>query len=259
MEGSLVMGTHSNSDRGLPVFEDPERRPVVDPTIENSALAWYPANAAAHKLWRCHECLRDIDNLLRGSKDTERSSILPRRVKLLTTPLYSLIEALHELIHGLRTDPDSIRRLGGNQLDALAKLDARLLQDVPTSSKGALKAVRSKAAAHIDKHLLPHQLRDIVREVDAATLLAWVHHALIVMLELLEFDVYGWTVEDNRPGIFRLMSVEPWLVTFAMEDGTPERIVDLSVARSPRFDIADLIRSIVHEARETLGEESGTS
>ena len=51
---------------GLPIYADQVRR-LVDAATELQPHNWRPANVAAQKLFRCVECLRDIEVILKSA------------------------------------------------------------------------------------------------------------------------------------------------------------------------------------------------
>lgn len=80
-------------NKGMPIYLDPFDREVADSLSEGEAEAnaWYPSNKAAQKLWRCLECLRDIDELLEEAIHLKNATKKKRRLKIAITPLHSLI------------------------------------------------------------------------------------------------------------------------------------------------------------------------
>ena len=100
-----------------PVYAD-RVRPLTDVAAAYHPDAWKPANTPAQKLFRCVECLRDLDVLLQAAGRSKAKVKRRRNLKILHTPLYSLVEAIKTLANDLENNPDTIRRLpfGGRKL-----------------------------------------------------------------------------------------------------------------------------------------------
>lgn len=68
---------------------------------------------------------------------------------------------------------------------------------------------------------MPYAAKTIFDRAKNHEIGAWLHQYILALSQLLPLNVYGWTTDDCPEGYFRVMSVEPWLVTFKMENDEP--------------------------------------
>jgi hypothetical protein len=82
---------------GVPIYAD-QIRQLVDAATELQPQNWQPANVASQKLFRCVECLRDIEVLLKSAGRSSNQVKRRRKLKIMLTPLHSLAEAVRDLV-----------------------------------------------------------------------------------------------------------------------------------------------------------------
>jgi len=83
-----------------PVYADQVRK-LADIATDVQPQTWKPANVAAKKLFRCVECLRDLEVLLQTAGRSKSKVKRRRKLKILLTPLHSLVETIRDLANDL--------------------------------------------------------------------------------------------------------------------------------------------------------------
>lgn len=94
---------------------------------------------------------------------------------------------------------------------------------------------------------MPIEAQGIFAKAQNHEIGAWLHQCIVILDKLLSLNVFGWTTDDCPEGYVRFMMVEPWLVTFKLEDGEPVAMVGLHIADSPK----NLIKKTLEEVVET--------
>lgn len=99
-------------NRGMSIYLDTFDREIANSLSEGEAEAnaWHPSNPAAQQLWRCLECLRDLDELLEEAFHQKNSTKKKRRLKNAITPLHSLMFALDDLLNDIQSNNETSRR-----------------------------------------------------------------------------------------------------------------------------------------------------
>lgn len=231
--------------KGIPIYLDEDKRKFAESTLEELEVsAWHPSNPPAIHLWRCFEALKDIENLLKGTSLLSNENERRRRAKILVTPLYSLCIAIRDLCNYLNSAPEMRNQFNKVQRAEIGKLLKNFLKIVPLDKTSAIKGVRDQLSAHIDK-LMPYEAKNIFDKARNHEIGTWLHECMIVLSQLLPLEVFGWTTDDCPEGYFRLMNVEPWLVTFKLENGEPNMIVGLHVATSPKKLVLETCDEVV--------------
>jgi len=246
-----------NRESGIPLILNHFERPIADPTHPKTAeIDWTPASKATDKLWRCLEVMRDIDHLLEGTEEMRSSSSRARRIKLLATPLYSFCQCTRSLSCFLETAEELRERIPAKERADITRRRHAFERSVPMAQLAPLRSVRDKLGAHMDDDVVPHSARALL---DAATIGhcgAWLHQTLILLIHLLDVDVYGWSTADAGPDEVRLMTCEPFLVTLAIENGKAKRIVGVEATKSPRFEIGQMCQQIVARSQWMFRSDS---
>ena len=231
--------------KGLPVYLDSARNLADSTTDTVDISAWHPSNASAQRLWRCFEALRDIENLLRGTAILVSEEERRRRIKILITPLYSLCVAVKDLCNYLTSAPEFRSKENKAQRGEISRLLSQFLSVVPLDSVGAIRGVRDKLSAHVDK-MMSYEAQAIFNQAQTHDIGIWLHTCITTVLQLLSYGSYGWTPGDYPEGCVRFMNVEPWLITFALKDGRPYKIVGVDIIeKSPRESVVEVCKAIV--------------
>ena len=232
-----------DKEKGIPIYLDDDKRKFAESTSQELEVStWHPSNPPAIHLWRCFEMLKDIENLLKGTTLLSSEDERRRRVKILVTPLYSLCIAIQNLCNYLNSAPDM--RSNKNQRAEISKLLENFLKLVPFDKTSAIKGVRDQLSAHMDK-LTPYKAKEIFDKARNQEIGTWLHECIIALRHLLPLGVFAWTTDDCPEGYFRSMNVEPWLLTFKLENGKPNMIVGTDVATSPKKFVLEACDEIV--------------
>lgn len=238
-----------NERKGIPIYLDEAKRKFADSALEEMEVTdWHPSNTPAIHLWRCFEALKDIQNLLQGSAIFSSEEELRRRIKILVTPLYSLCVAIRDLCNYLNSAPELKNQFNKKEKADINKLLNEFLRTVPLDKTGAIRGVRDQLSAHIDK-LMPYEAKGIFAKAQTHEIGAWLHQCIITLSKLLPIEVFGWTTDDCPEGYLRLMSVEPWLVTFKLENDKPVMIAGLHITESPKKLILETCQEIVQASQ----------
>ena len=237
-----------NKEKGLPIHLDQVKRQIASPTSEKIEVTdWHPSDKATENLWRCHEALRDVANLLQGTAILNNEDEKRRRVKALVTPLYSLCLAIRDLFNYLKSAPEFRTQLA-KQKQEITQWQDQFLSAVPLDKNSAIRGVRDQLSAHMDK-LMPLEATEIFMRAQNHEVGGWLHQCIITLSNLLLLNAYSWTTDDCPEGYVRFMTVEPWLLTFKVEDGKASEIVGMDVVDSPRKLIASTIREVVETSQ----------
>jgi hypothetical protein len=234
--------------KGLPIFSDIDRD-LVDPAAEQPRDEdWRPGNSAAHKLFRCVESLRDVDQLLQV-RPNERSP--PRRwLKNLVTPIHSLAICLDELLDDCVGNPDTRAKLHKNDAALIVNLKHVLLHKVPLKKGGVLARLRNKATAHIDKHLHADGARSLLENLQPHHLGFWLDVCISVYCDVLKLPIYFWSCKSNDPDVIRVLMAEPFLVSMKLKNGAINELVGSHlITRSPRAALGELAVRVVNSSR----------
>lgn len=235
--------------KGIPIYLDEARRKFANSALEEvEVTAWHPSNPPAVHLWRCFESLEDIANLLKGTAILGNDEERRRRAKILVTPLYSLCVTIRDLCNYLNSAPEMRNQFNKVQRAEINKILENFLKVVPLDKTSAIRGVRDQLSAHVDK-LMPYAAKSIFDRAKNDEIGAWLHQCILALSQLLSLDVYGWTTDDCPEGYFRVMSVEPWLVTFKLENDKPTMIVGLHIATSPKKLILETCNEVIGTSR----------
>ena len=106
-----------------------------------------PANTIAIKLWQCSEALRDISNILKGAENLKSEQERKRRIKVLSTPLYSFCKTIFDLCNEFESSPSWKNLLTPDQRKEIHKLKLKFCTLVPLGKQMPLKEHRDKLSA----------------------------------------------------------------------------------------------------------------
>jgi hypothetical protein len=235
-------------NKGLPIYLEPVDRKVADLVAEGEAEvnAWYPSNKAAHKLWRCLECLRDIDELLEEAIHLKSASKKKRRLKIAVTPLHSLILALDDLLNDIQSNKETSNQLTADQIKQINQISKQFGEMLPHDNKAPVSVLRNKLSSHVDKKLHPYEARAIADIISPSEFGRWLHICIHLVLDLTKLDIYTWTCDSPASGYVRFMTNEPFIVTFKTQGNELSALVGLHIAKSsPRNCIPTIVDSII--------------
>lgn len=235
---------------GMPIYHDTHARGIVD-SLEQPSISkdWHPANAMAIKLWQCLEALRDIDITLEHVGSQKNATKKKRQLKQFSVPLHSFATCVVRLCDQIVGDPDASRWLKDGTTAQVSRIKAEFLDLVPIKHNGELSIIRNRIGGHIDSKLSPWSAEEILSREAVSSFGKWLHVCMHALLDLLKLDIYSWSVNSDVPGMIRLMTNEPFLVTLEVNDDI-NRIVAVNLSeRSPRQAIVEVIDRIVKESQ----------
>lgn len=233
-----------------PVYADQVRK-LADVADGHQPQAWKPANVAAQKLFRCVECLRDLEVLLQTAGRTKNKGKQRRRLKLLHTPLYSLVEAIRDLANDLENNPDTVRQLPKGARQIVPQLRSQLLQISTVEKGGLLSTTRNKISAHIDRELSAEEMQSLLSQADPSQIGLWLHTCVAVLSDFIKLPVYFWACEPDGEGTMRVLFREPFVVTLGLDSmGKVNRLLDVHMLLSPpRHDVFELLVRVVKDSK----------
>ena len=237
--------------RGMPIYRDDRVRLIVDSLDEGAGSdGWYPSNTLALKLWHCLEALRDIDTTLPVARSQEDASKQRRHLKMFSVQLLSLAKSIDGLCDQLVGDEGARQRLEPGTTRQVARIKDEFLSLVPIDWNGDLAVLRNKLGGHIDKDIWPWEATEILARTSLSHFGRWLHICLHALMDLTKLDIYAWTCRSDNASLIRLMSKEPFLVTFHVDEQDAKKLVALHIAqRSPKETISDVIASVVENSQ----------
>jgi hypothetical protein len=216
-----------------PVYADQVRQ-LADIATGHQPQAWKPANVAAQKLFRCVECLRDIEILLQTAGRSKNIVKQRRKLKILHTPLHSLVEAIRDLANDLENNPDTVCRLPAGARELVPQLRSQLLQISAIEKGGLLSMTRDKIAAHVDRELSTEEMQVLLSQADSSQIGLWLHTCVGVLSDFIKLPVYFWSCEPDGEGSVRILFVEPFVVTLGLDStGKANRLLDIHMVPQP--------------------------
>ena len=234
--------------RGIPIYLDHFDRKMTDCIYEGGRelSAWHPSNKAAHKLWRCLECLRDLDDLLEATAHLKNATKKKRRLKNAVTPLYSLISALDDLLNDIQCNKDTSKLLSDEQLNQVKEINKHFEMILPHDHKAPISVLRNKLSSHIDKNLNSDEAKEIANIIDPSGFGGWLHICLHLVLDLTKLNIYWWTCDSLVEGYVRFMAYEPFIVTLKTEGNELNEIAGLHIVKgSPKSSIPIIVESLI--------------
>lgn len=235
-------------NRGMPIYLDTFDREIANSLSEGEAEvnAWHPSNPAAQKLWRCLECLRDLEELLEEAVHQKNATKKKRRLKNAITPLHSLMSALDDLLNDIQSNKETSRLLKAEGMGQIIAIGKQFNSMLPHDFKAPVSVVRNKLSSHIDKKMYPNEAREIGGLIRPSEFGRWLHICLHLVLDLTKLDIYWWSCDPRMDGYVRLMSNEPFIVTFKVADSEIREFSGLHIAKgSPRNSIPPIIDALV--------------
>jgi hypothetical protein len=241
---------------GRPVYADKVRQ-LADIANEYEPQAWNPANLPAQKLFRCVECLRDIEVLLQTAGRSKNKVKQRRKLKILHTPVHSLVEAIRDLTNDLENNPDTVSRLPDGAREQIPQLRSHLLQISTIEKGGLLSTTRDKIAAHVDRELSTEEMRFLLSQADSSRIGLWLHACISVLCDLIKLPYYFWSCQPDGGDNVRILFEEPFVVTFGLDSaGKANRLLDIHMVPSPpRYDVVKLLMRVVKHSKWMFKEK----
>jgi hypothetical protein len=236
--------------QGMPIYEDTQVRSIVDALDDDQETDdWYPANDEARKLWHCLEALRDIELALEGASAQQDVAKKRRQLKQFSVQLHSLAKTVVHLCDQIAGDADAKRKLGKDTLSQVSRIRTEFCDLVPTDHKGDLSVIRNRLGGHVDRELSPWMAREILSRNAMANFGRWLHICIHALLDLMKLNIYAWSVRSDVEDQVRLMTNEPFLVTFLWSEESKAIVAVHLSKRSPRMAIADVVDRILQRSQ----------
>jgi len=237
-----------------PVYSDQVRK-LADITTEVQPQTWKPANVAAQKLFRCVECLRDLELLLQTAGRSKTKEKRRRRLKILLTPLHSLVEAIRDLANDLENNPSTASRLPAGSRQLVNQMRSQLLR-ISTIEKGGLLSIsRNKISAHVDRELSAEEMQGLLTQANPSQVGMWLHTCVAVLSDFIKLPAYFWSCNADGEKAMRILFVEPFVVTLGLDSaGKAKRLLDVHmVAKPPRRDVLELLMRVIKNSKWMFG------
>lgn len=237
-----------------PVYADQVRQ-LADVATGHQPQAWKPANVVAQKLFRCVECLRDIEVLLQTAGRAKSKVKQRRNLKILHTPLHSLVEAIRDLANDLENNPDTVSRLPEGARQIVPQLRSQLLLISTVEKGGLLSTTRDKISAHVDRELSADEMQILLSQANPSQIGLWLHTCVAVLADFIKLPVYFWSCEPDGEGSLRVLSKEPFVVTLGLDSsGKADRILDVHmIPKPPQRDVLQLLMRVVKHSKWMFG------
>ena len=237
-----------------PIYAD-EVRQIADVTAECQPQTWKPANVPAQKLFRCVESLRDLDVLITAAGRTKSVVKMRRKLKILLTPLHSLVEAVRDLANDLENNPDTVRQLPVGARALVPQIRLQLLQISAIGKGTLLSSARNKISAHVDTELSSEEMRALLGQAEPSRVGLWLHTCVAALSDLIKLPVYFWSCQPNGEGSIRVLFKEPFVVTLGLDSaGTANHLLDVHmIPKPPRRDVLVLMMRVVKSSRWMFG------
>jgi len=234
----------NDSPRGIPFYIERSPRKVQDPACPKDIDGWEGANQVTFCLLQALESLRDLRIVLNDLASQAEPKTDRRRIKRISTPLFSFAWAIKGICEELVEKPDSYGGLSDALRTEVKRWEDEIARVVPLSGTGALRAVRNKIDAHVDPDTVLNP-EEVWGHVELDNYIPWLACSLIAFSWLLAVDVYAWSCKSAHPDIFRLMGVDGTLVDLVMVDGQPSMIAGVTQTTSPKVSIAGELNAVI--------------
>lgn len=234
----------NNSPTGIPFYVESSPRRVRDPSCPDSVDGWQGANEATFKLLEGLESLRDLRVVLEDLVAQEHPHQELRRIKRLSTPLYSFAWSVLNICSEVIKNPQSYGGITDQCEESVRLWKDEMLRTVPLSGESALRTIRNKIDAHVDSSSIMNP-QVIWEHVSLTNYIPWLGCTITAFKHMLALNVFGWSCDSSHPDVWRIMSVDGTLVDFMMENGSPSYIIAVTQTVSPKVDIANELNHVI--------------
>ncbi len=182
----------------MPIYLEETPKAISDSIEEVEVNAWFPSNSAAHKLWRCLETLRDLDELIADSANQKNATKRKRKLKIALTPLHSLVTCVDDLCNNIQSNKETRRFLKKSQIKEVAEIQNRFSELLPHDHNAIISTARNKISAHIDKKMHHSEAQKIGSTIPANEFGRWLHVCLHLVLDLAKLNIYHWSCHPPK-------------------------------------------------------------
>lgn len=238
----------------LPIYFDDADRSIIDAIRADGKPheELYPSNPPAQKLHHCLEAMRDLLPLLETLAGTEAADKRRRQLKLLFTPLCSLVESILRLMHDIQCNPDTKHSLPPGTDALVARMEKMLDAAVPHRRNQLLRQIRNRMSAHVDSQTDPMAARALFAQAQASDVGRWLDALMTVLADLLKLPIYVWSCSSKDGRVVGLTAFGAPVITFFECDdgGHVVRIAGMYLMkRDPRTEVFDLLRALIESSR----------
>ncbi len=237
-----------NEPTGLPIYLDPTARTLADSMHDPQEAidGWFPSNQAAHKLWRCHEAMLDLEAALEPVGHAKNATKRKRRLKIAITPLHALITCLDDLLNDIENNPETRNRLKPGQAGDIPAIRTAFQAVLPHDHQSPVSQIRNKLSSHIDRRMHTAEAQALASQLTSHEFGRWLHICLNVVLDLTKLEIYAWSCRPPADGYVTCMHFEPYIVTLKIEGADAPAIAGVNISSaSPRNALSDAANRLV--------------
>ena len=229
-------------------------RQIADSATERDPETWKPANTAAQKLFCCVESLRDIEVLLPTAGRVKSKVKQRRQLKILHTPLHSLVEGIRDLANDLENNPNTVTGLPDGARQLIPQMRSQLLKISTIEKGGLLSTTRDKIAAHIDRQNSAEEMQVLLGKANPAQIGLWLHTCVAVLADFVKLPVYFWSCEETAQSV-QILFKEPFVVTLGLDAfGKASGLLDVHmIPKPPRRDVVELLMRLEKSSKWMFG------
>jgi hypothetical protein len=236
-------------NKGMPVYPERDKK-MADSLSEIEIDAWYPADSVTKKLWRCVECLRDLDLVLERLPNHKSATKWKRTLKIAVTPLHSLALAIDDLCNDFLCNKETSSRISESdkkEIDEIKKIFGEVL---PHDRKSVFTGIRNRLSSHIDKKIHPYEAQKLTQEFSSEEFGKWLCVCIHVIFDLNKIDIYAWSCKAPSEEYVRFMTNEPFVITMLPEGPNGAEMIALNIAKnSPREEVPELVELLIKHSK----------
>lgn len=233
----------------MPIYPEPDKR-LADSLSEIDVDAWYPSNSVTKKLWRCVECLRDLDLMLASLPSQKNSTKRKRTLKIAVTPLHSLALAIDDLCNDIICNKETFEKVSEEDRKEVGEIKELFGELLPHNHKSMLSGIRNKLSSHVDKKIHPYAAQKLTQDFTSEEFGRWLSVCIHIVLDLAKIEVYSWSCHAPSDEYVRFMTNEPFVVTILPEGPNGAELVSLNIAKSsPREEVSKLVASLIKHSK----------
>jgi len=232
----------------MPIYYDSTDRGMAnamdEPIIGNND--WFPSCKAAHKLWRCLESMRDLEEALEFVSDAKNTTKKKRKLKIAITPLHTLVVCIEDLLNDIENNSETKERLQPDDVEQIRVIRSEFDQVLPHNHQSTVTTLRNKLSSHIDKKLHPAQAQELGVEINQHEFGRWLHICLNLVMDLTKLNIYSWFCNPPSEEYVTFMHNEPFIVTMKVDGERPIALAALNIATSsPKNAIPQMVSRLV--------------
>jgi len=232
-------------NKGMPIYPEPNKK-LADSLSSIEVDAWYPSNSVTKKLWRCAECLRDLDLMLSHLPNLKNATKRKRTLKIAVTPLHSLVLATDDLCNDILCNKKTSCNISESDKKEILEIKNIFSEVLPHDNKSIIAGIRNKLSSHIDKKIHPYDAQKLTQNFSSEEFGKWLCICIHIVLDLNKLEIYSWSCKAPSDEYVRFMTNEPFVITILPDGPNGAEMVSLNIAQnSPREEIPELVESLI--------------